>query len=146
MKNSLVTGLAGASSVIVVHEVTRRVRGDAPRMDVLGARAIAGVSRKAGIEADEDSRAVRALSYASGLASDSLGYSLVGASGAQAWPRGLMIGAAVGLGSAFLPGPLGLGSGPARRTKATAAMTVGLYVLGGLVAAATSQLLGRRRQ
>jgi hypothetical protein len=58
--------------------------------------------------------------------------------------RGLLLGLTAGLGAVFLPGPLGLGTGPSRRTPRTAVMTVAWYALGGLVAAAVYRGLSDR--
>lgn len=70
-------------------------------------------------------------------------YALVGLGGPDgAVGRGAALGFLAGLGAVFLPGPLGLGSAPSRRTPQTAAMTVAWYTLGGLVAGAAYRAIG----
>jgi hypothetical protein len=105
-------------------------------MDVLGRRAIAAGVRAVG--GDPPSRAqLQGAALAGDLVSNAAYYSLVGLGGADgAVARGGLLGVVAGLGAVFLPGPLGLGTGPSRRTPQTAAMTVAWYTLGGLVAGA----------
>jgi hypothetical protein len=76
------------------------------------------------------------------LIANTLYYSLVGAGkGAHAQRRGALVGLAAGIGAVVLPGPLGLGRGPSRRTVATQMMTIGWYLAGGLVAGMVAESL-----
>lgn len=127
-------GAAGAAVLTAVHESARRTLPDAPRMDVLGKRAIAAGARA--IDAAPPSGArLQGAALAGDLVANTAYYSLVGLGGAEgAVARGGVLGLAAGLGAVFLPGPLGLGTGPSRRTPQTAVMTVAWYTLGGLVA------------
>jgi hypothetical protein len=52
---------------------------------------------------------------------------------------------AVGIGAVTLPEPLGVGKKPSAQTDRTAAQTIAWYVAGGLLAALTYQLTGRKR-
>jgi hypothetical protein len=51
------------------------------------------------------------------------------------------LGAGAGVGSVLLPGPMGLDSDETSRTPLTKAMSVGLYLAGGIAAAATYRAL-----
>ena len=134
--NALAGGAAGALALTLVHETVRRIHPDAPRMDVLGRRAIAAGVRAVGSEPPSGDT-LQAASLAGDLVSNTANYSLVGLGGPDgAIARGGLLGLAAGLGAVFLPGPLGLGTGPSRRTPQTAAMAVAWYTLGGLVAGA----------
>jgi hypothetical protein len=76
------------------------------------------------------------------LISNTVYYSLVGAGeGAHARRRGAVLGLAAGIGAIVLPGPLGLGRGPSRRTVATQMMTIGWYLAGGLIAGVVAESL-----
>lgn len=133
-------GFAGAVALTLVHETARRFIDDAPRMDVVGMRAIAKSLRAAGQEVPVP---LHEVALAGDLVSNSLYYSLVGVGEARtALVRGALLGAAAGIGAVTLPGPLGLGQAPAARTPATAAMTIAWYTIGGLAAGAAFQLLG----
>lgn len=138
---ALASGLAGAGVLTLIHESARRALPDAPRMDVLGMRAIAKSMRGVGQEpppADE----LHALALAGDVVSNSLYYSLVGVGGpGGALVRGTLLGLAAGVGAVLLPEPLGLGSAPSARTTQTKAMTVGWYLAGGLAAALAYRLL-----
>ncbi|MHC2990067.1 hypothetical protein OB13_00090 [Pontibacter sp. HJ8] len=136
---SLAGGLAGAIALTVTHETLRRFVSEAPRMDVLGMRAISKIMRKAGKEPPADGD-LRTWAMVGDVVSNSLYYSLAG-TGKNAWLRGGLLGAGAGAGAVLLPGPLGLGSDPSNRSDSTRAMTVGIYLLGGLVAAAVGSAL-----
>lgn len=136
---ALAGGLAGACVLTLVHETTRRLVPEAPRMDVLGMRAIVKGLKSAGQEPPADDR-LHAWAMAGDIVSNSLYYSLAG-TGSSAWLRGALLGIGAGVGAFMLPGPLGLGEKPSARTPQTKAMAFGLYFLGGLAAAAVGQLL-----
>jgi hypothetical protein len=133
---ALAGGAAGAVALTLVHEAARRAVPDAPRMDVLGERAIAAGIRATGAEPPPEPR-LHGAALVGDLAANTAYYALVGVGDPDgAVGRGLLLGLAAGLGAVLLPGPLGLGTGPSRRTPRTAVMTVAWYALGGLVAGA----------
>lgn len=138
---NLASGLIGAGALTLLHETARRNIPEAPRMDLLGMRALARMMRAAGREPPDADR-LHQVTLVGDLVSNGLYYSLVGAGGPDgALLRGALLGLAAGAGAVLLPGPLGLGTAPAERTTATAAMTVGWYLVGGLAAAAAYRLL-----
>ncbi|MBC7922793.1 MAG: hypothetical protein H7Z75_17080 [Ferruginibacter sp.] len=142
--SALGSGLAGAATLTLLHETVRRINPDAPRMDVLGRRAIAQLMRRAG-ETPPDDQTLQPVALLGDVISNALYYSLVGAGRRKnAWLRGVLLGTAAGLGGVFLPGPLGLGKRPSGRTFQTKAMTVAWYLAGGLVAAATYRGLKKK--
>ncbi len=136
-------GIAGACAVTLIHETMRRFDPDAPRMDVLGMRAIAKIMRFADHKPPGQDK-LFGITMAGDLLSNSLYYSLTG-SGKNAWLRGSLLGLAAGIGGVALPGPLGLGTAPSGRTTKTKVMTVAWYLLGGLAAAAAAKTLKPKR-
>ena len=141
---ALAAGFAGSLALNVLHETVRRLRPtDAPRMDVLGLRGLRKILGLAHAPQPDENTAY-ALTMAGDLAVNSLYYSLVG-SGKNAVARGLLLGAAAGVGGVLLPGPLGLGTAPSARTPQTQAMTLAWYTVGGLVAGAVARELRRSR-
>ena len=133
-----ISGLAGALAVTAVHETVRRFYPNAPRMDILGMRAIAKGLRYAGQTPPNDDK-LHTWSLVGDIVSNGLYYSLVG--GKKAWWRGSLLGTAAGIGGVLLPGPMGLGAAPSNRTRETQALTVGYYLLGGLVAGGVAKWL-----
>lgn len=131
---ALAGGLAGACAVTLVHETVRRLNPDAPRMDLLGMRALAKVCRLSGAEPPAENK-LFAWVLVGDVIFNSLYYSLTGG-GKNAWIKGPALGLAAGIGGVVLPGPLGLGEAPSNRTTQTKVMTVCWYLLGGLVTAA----------
>ena len=136
---ALVSGITGAVALTLTHETIRRYIPQAPRMDVLGMRAIARGLYHLNKRPPEEDKLFE-YSIIGDLVSNSLYYTLTG-TGHLVWWRGTALGLAAGIGGVVLPGPLGLGKEPSGRTNATKAMTVGLYLLGGLVTAAMSWAL-----
>jgi hypothetical protein len=134
---ALASGLAGAVAVTLIHETARRFIPDAPRMDVLGMRAIAKGLYKMDEQPPESDELFK-WSIVGDLVSNTLYYSL-GANGQQPWVKGVLLGSLAGVGGVVLPGPMGLGEEPSGRTLQTKVMTVTWYFLGGLVSAAAAQ-------
>jgi hypothetical protein len=131
---ALLSGLAGAGALTALHETVRRTVPHPPRMDILGMRALAQGLRLAGHE-PQPGAPLHEAALAGDLVANTLYYSVVGASDAKDAPLcGALLGLTAGIGALVLPGPLGLGTAPSTRTPATAALTVGLYLVGGLVA------------
>ena len=138
---ALGSGFAGAVALTAIHETARRVSPDAPRMDVLGMRAIAKSLRAAGEEPPGEDT-LFGVTLAGDIASNSLYYALVGLGDPKnAVARGALLGLAAGLGAVLLPGPLGLGTDASARTRTTQLMTVACYAAGGLAAGAAMRSL-----
>jgi hypothetical protein len=141
MLTSILSGAAGAAGLTLLHETVRRAVPDAPRMDVLGERAIAAGLRAVGAAPPREPH-LHAAALVGDLVSNTAYYALVGLGGRDgAIARGGLLGLAAGLGAVFLPGPLGLGTRPSGRTPQTAAMTVAWYAVGGLIAGAAYRRL-----
>jgi hypothetical protein len=133
----LMAGVAGALALTAVHEGVRRLRHDAPRMDVVGGRAIRRAARAAGAT-PPSGRRLYALTLAGDVVSNALYYAAALAFARRSpWPVGGAAGVLAGLGGLLLPRRLGLGRPPRSRRFATQVMTVAWYLLGGLVSAAT---------
>lgn len=134
MLKALGSGLVGACALTLIHETARRFIDDAPRMDVVGMRAIAKTMRAVDVEPPVP---LHEAALAGEIVSNSLYYSLVGVGDARdAIRNGALLGLAAGLGAVFLPEPLGLGRQPTEDSPETQLMTVAWYLLGGLAAGA----------
>ena len=135
-------GTVGAIALTTLHELTRRTVAHPPRMDVIGMRALSKTNRALGRRPARGNRLFR-QTLLGDLAANTLYYSLAG-SGPRAPRRGLLLGAAAGLGAAALPPVLGFGRSPGSRWPSTPLMTIALYPAGGLAAAAAGRALGSR--
>jgi hypothetical protein len=125
-------GFSGAAALTVAHEVLRHTVPNAPRMDLLGERGLNRLLKTAGVRPLRGNALFEAT-MAGDLLSNAATYAMIGC-GRKAVMRGTVLGVALGIGAVVLPGPLGLGKAPSRRTRGTELMTIGLYTLGGLVA------------
>jgi hypothetical protein len=136
---ALLSGLAGAMALTILHETVRHIRADAPRLDTLGRRAISSGLEAAGLETPPEDQ-LQAVALGGDIVSNTLYYSL-GCFGKPSLARGAALGAAAGLGALVLAPLMGLGSRPGSRSPQTAAMTVVGYTAGGLAASAVHQAL-----
>jgi hypothetical protein len=144
LKSSALSGLIGACALNLLHESARRIVPNAPRMDLLGMQALAKSLRKADVTPPSEDE-LRAWTLVGDIAANSLYYGLVGVGKPEgALLRGTLLGLAAGVGGVLLPKPLGLGTAPSARTNVTKAMTVGWYLVGGIVAAMTYGILARK--
>ncbi len=131
---AVAAGAAGAVTTTLLHELTRWLTPDAPRVDLLGMQALAHLLQAVGLRAPT-SVALYNLTLAGDLASNTAYFGLVGAG-----PRGRAValggamGVVAGAGAVYLPPYLGLSKRPTKRTGATRAITVALYTAGGIAA------------
>ena len=138
---AIVSGFVGACAVTLVNETVRQFVKDAPRLDVLGKRAIAYPLMKMGQEPPPD-KELYWITMGSDIVSNSLYYSLIGLGEEEnALKNGTYLGLLAGFGAVVLSEPLGLGEEPVNRTRNTEIMTVFWYLTGGLAAAATYKML-----
>jgi len=138
---ALGSGVVGAVALTLLHEGARRTVPHAPRMDILGMRAIAQGMRAVDEPPPERDRLHR-WALLGDIAFNSIYYSLVATGDRQsAWRRGTLLGLLAGVGAVILPQPLGLGQPPGGQRSDTQVMTVAWYLVGGLAAAAASNLV-----
>lgn len=138
------SGLFGACTLTLIHESARQILPKAPRMDILGMRAITKSLRLLDQEAPPENQ-LHKVTLAGDIISNSAYYSLVSIGEPEhAVLRGTLLGLAAGIGAVLLPEPLGLGSAPSGRTPETKVMTVGWYVAGGIAAAIMYRLLSQQ--
>jgi hypothetical protein len=139
MLKALGSGLVGACALTLIHETARRFIDDAPRMDVLGMRALSKAAHAVDVDPPVP---LHEAALVGDLVSNSLYYSLVGAGDSgDALRNGALLGLAAGLAAVYLPEPLGLGRQPTEDSPQTQLMTVAWYLLGGLAAGAAYSAL-----
>jgi hypothetical protein len=138
--DAALSGVAGAVALTTVHQVARQLTDSAPRMDVLGVRALTRGAHLADIHVPGPETLQRAA-LAGDLMCNTAYYSF-----ATTWKRGLMLGLAAGVGALVLPKRMGLGEPPKSDRLSNKVMTVAWYVAGGLTAAATATRLAASRQ
>ena len=143
---ALAGGAAGALAVTALNEGARRRIRHAPRMEIIGMRALSAGIRALGGRPPRGRKLFRET-MAADLVSNTIYYALVGAGSRQTrLRRGLLLGAAAGLGAVLLPPLLGLGHPPGERRPATPLMTVAWYTAGGLAAALAGRMLEPGRE
>ena len=139
--SALMAGMVGAVALTAVHQLARRVTDDAPRMDVLGERAIARTVHAAGGTLPLP-RTLHRWALAGDLLANSAYYSMVACGrDAHMWTRGIAMGLAAGAGALLLPRRIGLGDPPRSQHIPNQLMTVAWYLVGGLAAACAGRAL-----
>ncbi len=124
LASSLTAGLCGAAALTAIHQLATRVTDDAPRMDVLGERAISRGLEAAG-KGVPPQPVLHRWALVGDLLANSAYYSLVAAGDpAHHWRRGAALGLAAGAGALVLPRPMGLGDPPKSDSFANKIMTV----------------------
>ncbi len=145
VQTSLQSGLAGAVALTLLHELLRHTIATAPRMDRLGMNAIAKALKKGGMNVPQTNHLFW-ITMAGDIAGNALYYSLAGVGKKRGTlVRGAVLGLSAGIGAVVLPKHLGLDDAPSNRTRATKAMTVALYLFGGMVAAGTLLMACKKR-
>jgi hypothetical protein len=136
--SAVASGAAGAVALTAIHELGRKQLPYAPRMDVLGMRALRRFVPAFEHERPRSSR-LRGWALVGDLVANTIYYSAVPArTAAQTWSRAAALGLGAGVGALMLPEPMGLGEPPDSEKRANQAMTVAWYVLGAVVAAAAA--------
>jgi hypothetical protein len=144
LTDALIGGAVGATVLTLIHETARRTIPEAPRMDSLGRKALARGLESVGVEPPRGD-SLQAAALAGDLVSNTLYYALAGLGPTDdAIERGGILGAVAGIGGIALPPLMGLGHHDSMKTPARAAMTLGWYLTGGLVAGVAISLLSRR--
>lgn len=139
------SGVAGAAIITLIHETLRQFVPQAPRMERLGMQAVEKALNKSGLPTPDNENTLYGQALAGDLLANSLYYSMAGL-GKKPWLTGLIVGFGAGIAAVTLPAQLGLEEKNVNRTPATTAMTIGLYTLGGIVAAGVASLLSEKNQ
>ena len=141
---SMMAGVTGAGALTLVHQVARSMTPHAPRMDVLGMRAVARGAHRLGKQ-PPTGRALYRATLAGDLLSNAAYYSAVALGGQYAVQAGAALGLAAGFGALALPPVIGLGRPPHVHAWSNRLMTVAWYMMGGLVAGASYKAIQRQR-
>jgi len=139
------SGIAGATIITLIHEALRQFVPQAPRMERIGMQAVEKILNKTGQPTPKNDNILYGQALIGDLISNSAFYGLT-AIGKKPWLVGLLAGLGAGIAAVTLPKPLGLDGENANKTPATTAMTIGLYTLGGIVAAGVASLLNEDQE
>jgi len=113
---SVGSGLVGATSVAVLNHLAGRYMPGAPRLDIPGLQLVTAAFDRMGIHPPRGVT-MKIVAPIESLVSNSIFYGLVslGKPG-TAWPRGGVLGLAMGVGAVTLPAALGVGERETDRT------------------------------
>ena len=138
---ALAAGLAGALALTGIHQLAQKLTAKAPRMDVLGERAIVRSAEAVGAPIPVEPSLYR-MALAGDIVANSAYYSMIACGrDPRIWTRAVTMGVAAGVGALALPRHLGLGDPPHSSSGANRIMTVAWYLVGALTTAATAEYL-----
>ncbi|MEJ5962007.1 hypothetical protein [Pedobacter immunditicola] len=141
---NLISGLAGAIALNILHETLKKEKSNVPRIDLLGEEALQKTLRHFGTSIDQKKDLYKAT-LAGDVLSNTFYYSLIGAGNpAYLWPRAIFLGLSAGIGAVKLPEPMGLNPEPVAKTDQVKVLTVGYYVFGAVVTALALKLLSNK--
>ena len=127
-------GIAGAATVTALHQAIKAVAPDvAPRMDLMGMEAMTKIRKRIHLPVPSDEELYK-QTFVGDIIFNTLYYSLAGGNAADL--KGTVLGIAAGIGAVQLPEKLHLNPEHSSRTKTTEYLTMGIYIAGGLMAAA----------
>lgn len=138
--SSMAGGLAGALSVTLMQEILKRVDPSAPRIDLLRKQAAFKIADRVS-NGSTDARKVNSMGLAGDIISNTLYFSLTATGGKKAIPIGSLLGLGMGAGAIALPSKVGLNPYFSAGTRKRRWMTMGMYLIGGLVAASVSRCI-----
>ncbi len=137
-------GLAGAASLSILNEISRRLDPRAPRLELIGERALAAGLRRAGARRPRPTK-LRRLGILSDLVANSIVYGALFAGRPRPWRRGTLGGLVAGIAALATAPALGID----RRLRAAPAATqlaLARYLGAGLAASALyAGLMAERR-
>ena len=137
----LLGGLAGALALNIIHETYRRFDNKAPRVDLVGEEALTNIIEATGNKAPTGNQ-LYAATLAGDVLSNAFYFSLIGFGDRKNLiTRGAILGAVAGAGAVLFTEDLGLKDAPITRSNRTKVLTIGWYLIGGLVAAASIRAL-----
>jgi hypothetical protein len=137
---ALVSGAAGAFALTALHQFAVEHVPKAPRMDIVGMRALGALLRAARVRLPSQ-RALYKTTLAGDLAANSIYYAGVGALPRHPVAAGASLGLAAGLGALTVPPAVGLGLPPHAWAWSNRLMTIGWYTFGGIAAGAAYSVL-----
>jgi hypothetical protein len=142
---SIIGGLAGSAVLTAMHEITKRINPQAPRMDLLGMQALGKGLKALQLPVPSTGKLFK-YTMAGDLVSNAVYYSIAGLAGDKnVITRSAILGLTAGIGAITLPEPMGLNEGYAARTQETKLLTIALYTLGGFAAGIVMKLLQKKR-
>lgn len=141
--SSAVGGLAGAAALSLIDQGMHNIDKQAPALDLLSRNAVARIAKprlpvlKSGFP----------LALGGALVSNSLYFAMAkGNTTSQTLLRGALLGLGAGVGAVVIPQRLATSNSAPVNPPMKKILTVAWYVIGGLVAAATINLLESRER
>lgn len=127
MKNKLLAGLAGSLVLNILHEVIRHNDSGSPRINEVGEEGLNKSLQSMNLQPIENEQKLYMATLAGDVISNTLYYALT------ATKNGAISGALAGVGAVYLPAKLGLNDEPVASTNKKKMMTMGYYLIGGIV-------------
>jgi hypothetical protein len=140
---NFIGGLAGAATLTILNETFKRFDPEAPRLDCVGEEGMNKLMEKAGADPLEGD-ALYVATLTGDLLSNAVYYSLIG-KGKRKFllARGILYGLGAGIGNLEVARRMNIDDAPLTRSEKTRFMTVGYYLVGGIMTALAIKALTR---
>lgn len=149
LAHALPAGIIGTTLITALHEGARKIFPNTPRVELMGERAIQKFILDP-LNLNVSDRTLYAVSIVGDLAFNSLSYATIVGLGAQdkksVFARSAISGLAVGLLTWLIPPKVGLGQQPTTDKSTTRALTIAMYVVGGVASALVYNFLKDRHE
>ncbi|MFN3403974.1 MAG: hypothetical protein ACK40G_07755 [Cytophagaceae bacterium] len=139
---ALISGFTGAVTMTALHQFIKNVTPEAPKLDIFGMRLLSKVLNGLGLRKPGKKNLFQ-LSLVSDLLLNTIYYSFT-AAGKKPLLKGSLLGIQAGTGVISIPEIFGIGKKQISASLKQKALTMGIYLTGGLAAAGTYKLLNSK--
>ncbi|PRD47554.1 hypothetical protein [Sphingobacterium haloxyli] len=140
---NIVPALAGSIALNIIHELARKRSNDVPRVNEIAEEGIEKAWLATGNKPPKRNNLYGIALTSDIVANTAFFRTISGNTPKETWTKGLLLGAAAGIGTLTMTEPLGLDDKPVNRNPKVQALTILYYVVGGLVTAGVYNAINR---
>ncbi|PRD55971.1 hypothetical protein [Sphingobacterium gobiense] len=140
---NIIPALAGSIALNIIHELARKRSNDVPQINEVAEEGIEKAWLAAGSKPPQGNNLYGIALTSDIIANTAFFRTISGETPKETLTKGLLLGAAAGIGALTLTEPLGLDDKPVNRNPKVQALTILYYVVGGLVTAGVYNAINR---
>lgn len=140
---NIIPALAGSVALNIIHELARKQLKNVPQINEIAEEGIEKVWMTMGNKPPEGKDLYGAALAGDIVANTAFFRTISGDTPQETWIKGILLGAAAGIGALTLSEPLGLNDKHVNRNRKVQALTILYYLIGGLVTAGVYNAIKR---